>query len=602
MSLTIQELFVPEPSGVGPNQTTPPAPETWLSFLLQAAAIVGLPTTSWQPGAPERTILAITAVALAEDDTIISLMAQGGFLDFAASGTVTSVGLNGVSVTQPVTPDPSIPSQNSTGAPGWLDALGQSFFDVDRLLASYASGSLAIVNTQPGTLNFVPGNYHVANSSTGATYANSQALAIPSSSIAGTGGVVVGVTIGTTTTITTQTAHGLAVNQVVYVAGVLGIIGLSGIFAFVTATPSPTTFTIQSNTSGVWTSGGTVYLCTIGQIAADAIGVSGNAAAGQISLTVTQNTGVYVFNMGAISAANYESNTAYVNRCRLSLGARSPNGPSEAYEYFALTSQQLLSALSPPVTLRNGPIAIATSFSNPQTSVVTTLVSSSSPASTTLGQPVTPGCAQLAVTNATNATPIAITTAGPHGLVTGDAAIISGVLGNTAANGVCTVTRTGSTTFTINSSAGSGAYTGGGAVEGGDLGQIDAIIQANADPDAVTALTQSALAFPVTVVATVVVPQAYLATYQAAAPIALQALFATYPIGGNVPPGGTAGTVPWSAVEGALIDAGVLVVGAVSYVRQVSALTINGSSVDLNYPAPNYVAQVVAPSIAVVGV
>jgi len=73
----------------------------------------------------------------------------------------------------------------------------------------------------------------------------------------------------------------------------------------------------------------------------------------------------------------------------------------------------------------------------------------------------------LAVTAATNATPIAITTSTSHNLATGDYVFIQGVLGNTAANGHFIITFTGANTFTLNGSAGSGAYTSGGAVTNG---------------------------------------------------------------------------------------------------------------------------------------
>lgn len=69
----------------------------------------------------------------------------------------------------------------------------------------------------------------------------------------------------------------------------------------------------------------------------------------------------------------------------------------------------------------------------------------------------------LAVTAATNASPIALTTA-THGLTTGDYVTVSGVLGNTAANGYWAVTVTGPTTFTLVGSVGNGAWTSGGRV------------------------------------------------------------------------------------------------------------------------------------------
>lgn len=65
------------------------------------------------------------------------------------------------------------------------------------------------------------------------------------------------------------------------------------------------------------------------------------------------------------------------------------------------------------------------------------------------------------ITGATNATPIVITITS-HGYQTGDQAIISGVLGNTAANGNWTITVLTANTFSLNGSVGNGAYTSGG--------------------------------------------------------------------------------------------------------------------------------------------
>lgn len=67
----------------------------------------------------------------------------------------------------------------------------------------------------------------------------------------------------------------------------------------------------------------------------------------------------------------------------------------------------------------------------------------------------------MAITNATNATPIVITAAG-HGLTSGAKAYISGVLGNTGANGEWSVTYIDVDTFSLNGSAGNGAYSSGG--------------------------------------------------------------------------------------------------------------------------------------------
>lgn len=68
------------------------------------------------------------------------------------------------------------------------------------------------------------------------------------------------------------------------------------------------------------------------------------------------------------------------------------------------------------------------------------------------------------VNAATNASPIEVTTTANHGLTTGDTITISGILGNTAANGTFEVTVTGATTFELDGSTGSGSYVSGGTV------------------------------------------------------------------------------------------------------------------------------------------
>jgi hypothetical protein len=67
------------------------------------------------------------------------------------------------------------------------------------------------------------------------------------------------------------------------------------------------------------------------------------------------------------------------------------------------------------------------------------------------------------ITNATNASPIQITTMTPHGLATGAIVAISGVVGNTNANGPgWTITYVDPNNFTLNGSSGNAGYTSGG--------------------------------------------------------------------------------------------------------------------------------------------
>jgi len=72
-----------------------------------------------------------------------------------------------------------------------------------------------------------------------------------------------------------------------------------------------------------------------------------------------------------------------------------------------------------------------------------------------------PNSATHPITGATNATPIVITSAN-HGLTTGEVVNISGVGGNTAANGIFTITVVDANTFQLDDSAGNGAFTSGG--------------------------------------------------------------------------------------------------------------------------------------------
>ncbi len=629
--LTVTQLFTPAPSGVGPygfvggavvgQVPQVPGSGSWLSVMLQIAATVQLPTTSWQPGDPERTILATEAVCFSLSDACISQMAQGGFLQSAASGTVLYTAVDGTQVVIPVTPDPSNAAQNPTGAPGYLDLLAENVYDVTRLQATYVTGPLAIVKLSAGTLTYGVGAYHVGGLG-GATYHNADPLSVPSSAIAGTGGVVTAVTVGSTSTIlTTQSAHGLTPGQSVYVLIplALGVLpsssgvslagaGLSGpgVFALVTGATT-TTFSIAVGSSGTYSSGGTAYLCTVASMSADVAGIGSNAGPGTVTTAITQNAQTFVSNIVGWSGSNYESNVALAGRCQLSLAARSPNGPSGAYVFFAETAFQLLAEATPAYNLTNGPVR-ATEFSTPTTGVVNLVVGSATPASTTLGANVTPGVAQLAVTGVTDANPCVVTCAGPTGLAPAESmtVTISGVLGVTGVgvggvNGTFIATYDSANSFSIPiDTTTASAYGGGGSVEGGDLGQIDRLIQQNVVPDNTTAITSSALALPIQVTATVVVPSAFVATYQIAAIQQLQTQMAAYDFGGNFPNF----AVAYDDIVGALEEAGVVVLGQASYVRQIQSLSLNSLATDVGvpFPSPFYEAILVNPLITVVGV
>lgn len=68
------------------------------------------------------------------------------------------------------------------------------------------------------------------------------------------------------------------------------------------------------------------------------------------------------------------------------------------------------------------------------------------------------------ITNATNASPIVVTTAFNNSFYDEDFVIVTGVTGNTAANGTHEINSLSATTFQLLSTTGNGAYTGGGEV------------------------------------------------------------------------------------------------------------------------------------------
>ena len=84
------------------------------------------------------------------------------------------------------------------------------------------------------------------------------------------------------------------------------------------------------------------------------------------------------------------------------------------------------------------------------------------------------------IAGASNASPIAVSTAMPHGYQTGMRVSIAGVVGNTAANGIFVITVTDSMTFTLNGSTGNGAWTSGGVATG--LFSGNAILSSSTTP------------------------------------------------------------------------------------------------------------------------
>lgn len=108
-----------------------------------------------------------------------------------------------------------------------------------------------------------------------------------------------------------------------------------------------------------------------------------------------------------------------------------------------------------------------------------------------------PGATAIPITGASNTSPITVTTASPNPLQNGAQIAISGVQGNTNANGTFIVTVVSPTSFTLNGSTGNGNWTSGGAVG------FQAI---PADPSMVQTIVMNALTAATGTTATVITP------------------------------------------------------------------------------------------------
>jgi hypothetical protein len=610
--LSISELFQPSPPGINSqNPAGTIAPGSWLATLLADGTTLGLPTSAWEPGQVVRTIQAIQAVELSKEDTFISQQAQGGFLDFAATGTVTFTDLDGTTATVPVSPDPSIPGQNPSATLTWLDLLASSVYNVLRSPATAAAGLLYFANLSGSTSGtYAAGTFHTQNTLTQATYANQAGFTGTASSVLGTS--VTAASASQPVQIITSSAHGLSSGAVIY--GKSLTVTPDGFYQ-VTVVNS-TTFTLNgSNGTGAppYPGGGNVYSTQAISTAADLVGTGGNAAPGAVTQLITSAPNCFVTNLVSFGGANWQSNVSLAAQCRAKLATLSPNGPNGAYLFYALAAWLILNGesigSSPPnvtvavanylaatgmvlpsplptlINLDGGPITRALVQANKSTGVVTvTLANSSGPVA---------GCINNSVTAATATSPIAITTSSPHNLATGDYVQVNLVQGLSGANGTFVCTVTGGSTLTLNGSTGTGSYTGGtGQLSGGDLYAVNAVIQAYCTPNATTAITQSSVGLAPPIVGTVYVPLAMVSTYQSNLTNLFNAYFASFPIGGlNVD--NASNVLPLGAVEGLLYAAGANGTGGY-FTRSVAGVTINGLAQDyymgasgvIDYPVP----------------
>lgn len=466
---------------------TAPTKDQVLSSVLSVAATLGLSTTSWQRGGMGRTILELVAQKFSDGMAIVSLIAKGGLLDYAAS----------------ITPE---------GGPGWLDLLVAGFFGDARVAATYATCTMQFTTTaaSPGGV-YAAGTLHVARGSIG--YTNAASITIP----IGAGSVT-------------------------------------------------------------------------GSFVADVAGASSSSGIGTITTMVTTITGCTATNTTAAIGLDSERNAALVLRMRGKWASISVDGPNGAYVHAAknVNGVNMVAVSSGALATLAAPVTRAKAVTNATTGTVTTYVASASGVYAT--PPNYTGSVAKSIVSSTNAAPIVVEVTG-HAYATGDTVYISGHLVNTAANGSWTITVTGANTFSLNGSVGVGVGGAtGSAYRYSDLDLIDNSIQANAVPNAVTAITLSATSTNIAVVGTITVTGATAAMADAdivaLARTALDTFASSIPIGGV----GASATIYLGQLRGTIQTAlgGVALCPNVVLTSPAGDTAIAATAIPVMSPAPSF--------------
>lgn len=115
--------------------------------IYSALGILGINTTGWKPGAPERAIVVGVSVVLAGFSQLMALTTASGFLELAEKE--------------------------------WLTIVAHYVYGVDRVEASFATGFVAVTNTAGGEYLLDPEDLVFQNPTTGRTYRNLEHVTIP---------------------------------------------------------------------------------------------------------------------------------------------------------------------------------------------------------------------------------------------------------------------------------------------------------------------------------------------------------------------------------------------------------------------------------------
>ena len=130
------------------NLTSPLTVNEIRTAIYAAIEARGTSTATWKPGAMARTIIAGVSIVLAAFSVLIALIAKSGFLTLSEGD--------------------------------WLTLTARYQYDTDRIQATYAAGYVTADNAGGNVYYLDVGDLVFANSATGATYRNTEAVTIGS--------------------------------------------------------------------------------------------------------------------------------------------------------------------------------------------------------------------------------------------------------------------------------------------------------------------------------------------------------------------------------------------------------------------------------------
>lgn len=141
---------MPSPTFTLDELTTPLTRQEIQKSIYDVLGLLGVNTTGWKSGAVVRTMIVASSVVLAAFSELQSAIARGGFLALAEGQ--------------------------------WLTLVARYVFGVERIGATFASGTITLINSGGGVYSFDPDDLIFGNEITGKTYRNVGSVSLGASS------------------------------------------------------------------------------------------------------------------------------------------------------------------------------------------------------------------------------------------------------------------------------------------------------------------------------------------------------------------------------------------------------------------------------------